>query len=103
NGPGRFAIFSAGAAPYMSVYPDSDKVSGPEGILLRNSAVSYWHGEGTAGPSEAVEIVCEPKTSPPQPAVNAPALREEAADPQAPTGFRYRAAQLGPLLGAARL
>jgi hypothetical protein len=29
----------------MSVYPDSDKVSGPEGILLRNSAVSYWHGD----------------------------------------------------------
>ncbi|MEJ7792429.1 MAG: hypothetical protein WKF65_10715 [Gaiellaceae bacterium] len=42
--------------PYMSVYPGSDKVSGPEGILLRSSAVSYWHGEGTAVASESVEI-----------------------------------------------
>jgi uncharacterized cupin superfamily protein len=98
-------IFATGhdVEPYMSVYPDSDKVSGPEGILLRNSAVSYWHGEGTAGPSESVEIVREPKRSPPQPAVNALALREEAADPHALTGFRYRTAKLGPLLGADRL
>jgi uncharacterized cupin superfamily protein len=105
KGPGRFVIFATGyqAQPYMSVYPDSDKVSGPEGILLRNSAVSYWHGEGTAGPSEPVEIVREPTGSPPQPAVNALAVREEAADPHAPTGFRYRAARLGPLLGANRL
>ena len=105
NGPGRLVIFATGheVEPYMSVYPDSDKVSGPEGILLRTSAVGYWHGEGTAGPSKSVEIVREPETSPPQPAVNAPALRTEAADPQAPTGFRYRAAALGPLLGADRL
>lgn len=105
KGPGRLVIFATGhdVEPYMSVYPDSDKVSGPEGILLRNSAVSYWHGEGTAGPSESVEIVREPKRSPPQPAVNAQALHEEAADPHAPTGFRYRAAKLGPLLGADRL
>ena len=87
----------------MSVYPDSDKVSGPEGILLRSSAVGYWHGEGTAGPSEPVEIVREPKRSPPQPAVNALALRADAAEPHAPAGFRYRAAKLGPLLGADRL
>lgn len=46
-----------------------------------------------------VEILREPKRSPPQPAVNALALREEAADPHAATGFRYRAAKLGPLLG----
>ena len=105
TGPGRFVIFATGqhVEPYMSVYPDSGKVSGPEGILLRNSAVSYWHGEGTAGPSEAVEIVRELQGSPQQPAVNALALREEAADPHAPTGFRYRAAKLGPLLGADRL
>ena len=45
----------------------------------------------------------KPKKSPPQPAVNALTLREEAADPHAPTGFRYRAAKLGPLLGAGRL
>ena len=105
KGPGRFVIFAAGqdVEPYMSVYPDSDKVSGPEGILLRSSAVGYWHGEGTAGPSESVEIVREPKGSPPQPTVNALALRQEAADRHAPTGFRYRAAKLGPLLGADRL
>jgi uncharacterized cupin superfamily protein len=70
----------------MSVYPDSDKVSGPGGILLRSSAVGYWHGEGTAGPSASVEIVREPETSPPQPAVNALAFDGEA--------------RLGPLLGA---
>ena len=86
-----------------SVYPDSDKISGPEGIHLRKSAVGYWHGEGTAGPSESVEIVREPETSPPQPAVNVLAVRAEAADPHAPPGFRYRAAKLGPLLGADRL
>jgi uncharacterized cupin superfamily protein len=89
KGPGRFVIFATGyqAQPYMSVYPDSDKVSGPGGILLRSSAVGYWHGEGTAGPAEPVEIVREPKSSPPQPAVNA----------------RERAGNLGPLLGAERL
>jgi uncharacterized cupin superfamily protein len=82
-------IFATGhdAEPWMSVYPDSDKVSGPEGILLRRSAVGYWHGEGTAGPSEPVEIVREPERSPPQPVVNVPALR----------------GALGPLLGAERL
>src|SRR5205085_8158824 len=55
TGPGRFVIFAAGhdVEPYLSVYPDSDKVSGPEGILLRTSAVTYWHGEGTAGASES--------------------------------------------------
>jgi uncharacterized cupin superfamily protein len=92
KGPGRFVIFATGqhVEPYMSVYPDSDKVSGPEGILLRSSAVGYWHGEGTAGPSEPVEIVREPRTSPAQPAVNALALRDQAA-------------KLGPLLGADRL
>ena len=90
KGPGRLVIFSTGHEPYMSVYPDSDKVSGPEGILLRDSAVGYWHGEGTAGPSESVESEREPKMSPPQPAVNVLALGTEAA-------------KLGPLLGADRL
>src|SRR5207248_190240 len=92
KGPGRLVIFATGhdAEPYLSVYPDSDKVSGPEGIHLRNSAVGYWHGEGTAGPAESVELVREPERSPPQPAVNALALRD-------------RMAKLGPLLGADRL
>ena len=99
KGPGRFVIFATGqhVEPYMSVYPDSDKVSGPEGILLRSSAVGYWHGEGTAGPSESVEVVREPESSPPQPAVNALALRAEPADGP---GSRD---ELGPLLGADRL
>ena len=90
KGPGRLVIFATGqfVEPYMSVYPDSGKVSGPEGILLRSSAVGYWHGEGTAGPSEPVEIVREPESATPQQAVNALALR---------------AAKLGPLLGADRL
>jgi uncharacterized cupin superfamily protein len=91
KGPGRFVIFSTGhdADPWMSVYPDSDKVSGPGGILLRKSAVGYWHGEGTAGRSEPGEVVREPEMSPSQPAVNALALRETV--------------ELGPLLGANRL
>ena len=98
-------IFATGqhVEPYLSVYPDSDKVSGPEGILLRSSAVGYWHGEGTAGQSQPVEIVREPRHSPPQPAVNLLVLRAEAIDPHPPTGWRYRAARLGPLLGAERL
>jgi uncharacterized cupin superfamily protein len=105
KGPGRFVIFATGqhVEPYMSVYPDSDKVSGPGGILLRSGAVGYWHGEGTGGPSESAEIAREPESSPPQPAVNVLVLRAEPADPHAPTGFRYRAAKLGPLLGAGRL
>ena len=92
KGPGRIVIFATGQhiEPYLSVYPDSDKVSGPGGILLRTSAVGYWHGEGTAGPSESAEFVREPRTSPPQPAVNVLALRGEEA-------------KLGPLLGADRL
>jgi uncharacterized cupin superfamily protein len=77
KGPGRFVIFDTGreAEPWMSVYPDSDKISGPGGILLRSAAVSYWHGEG--GPSEPVEFVREPETSPPQPVVNALTARGE--------------------------
>lgn len=91
KGPGRFVIFATGhqVEPYMSVYPDSDKASGPEGILLRSSAVGYWHGEGTAGPMEPPEIRREPKRSPPQPVVNALAVGDDA--------------KLGPLLGAERL
>jgi uncharacterized cupin superfamily protein len=105
KGPGRFVIFATGhhVEPYLTVYPDSDKISGPGGILLRSSAVDYWHGEGTAGASEAVEIVREPKNSPPQPVVNALALDVEEGDPQAPAGFRYRAASVGSRLGAHRL
>jgi uncharacterized cupin superfamily protein len=45
RGPGRFMIFATGQhdEPWMSVYPDSDKVSGPEGILLRGkSGCWFW-------------------------------------------------------------
>ena len=89
KGPGRFVIFSAGTRPSMSVYPDSDKTSGPEGILLRSSAVGYWHNEGTAGESEPVDVSREPAGSPPQPVVNALDLRDGS--------------RLGTRLGAERL
>jgi len=73
KGPGRFVIFATGyqTGTYLSVYPDSDKVSGPGNILLRSSAVGYWHGEGTTGAAEPVEITREPAGSPPRPVVNA--------------------------------
>jgi uncharacterized cupin superfamily protein len=91
SGPGRFVIFSTGhdAEPWMSVYPDSDKVSGPGGVLLRTSAVGYWHGEGTAGAVEPDEVVREPQGSAPRPVVNVPGVPETA--------------ELGPSLGADRL
>jgi uncharacterized cupin superfamily protein len=73
----------------MSVYPDSDKASGPEGILLRSSAVDYWHGEGAGEPSKPVERAREPESSPPQPVVN---VLSSEGEPE-----------LGPLLGAERL
>ena len=52
SGPGSFVVFSTGThhEPWMSVYPDSGKVGGPEGLLLASSAVEYWHGEGTWEP-----------------------------------------------------
>ncbi len=65
-------IFAIGqhVEPWMSVYPDSDKVSGPEGILLRSSAVGYWHGEGTAGPQAPEEVARDAESAPPRPVVN---------------------------------
>jgi uncharacterized protein (DUF952 family)/quercetin dioxygenase-like cupin family protein len=90
EGPGRFVIFDAGRdrEPFMSVYPDSDKASGPEGILLRSSAVGYWYGEGSAGTAQPALPRPEPPPSPPRPVVNV-----------ATAG----AQRLGPLLGAERL
>jgi uncharacterized cupin superfamily protein len=72
SGPGRFVIFDAehhGPGAYVSVYPDSDKVSGPAGILLRSSAVGYWHGEGTSPPGPP-EVRREPASAPPLPVWN---------------------------------
>jgi uncharacterized cupin superfamily protein len=105
NGPGRFAIFATGQhdEPWMSVYPDSDKVSGPEGILLRSSAVGYWHGEGTAGSQAPDEVVRDAGNPPPRPLVNVPVLRAEALGQPSQAGSRYRAAEVSALLGAERL
>lgn len=105
RGPGRFVIFATGqhVEPWMSVYPDSDKVSGPEGILLRSSAVGYWHGEGTAGAQAPDEVARDAESPPPRPVANASVLPTEMPDPHAQAGSRYRAAELGLLLGADRL
>lgn len=89
QGPGRFVIFSTGHSvePFMSVYPDSGKISGPEGMLLLSSAVGYWHGEGTVGQAEPDGPRREPARTPPQPVVN----------------LHAAAGELGALLGAERL
>ena len=75
-GPGRFMILSTGdhLEPWISVYPDSDKVAGPGGMLLRSSAVSYWHGEGTDPPVEQVSAKREPPTAARQPSRQCPLL-----------------------------
>jgi uncharacterized cupin superfamily protein len=72
SGPGRFVLFAAehGVGPYMTVYPDSDKVSGHGGIWPRATAVGYWHGEGTAGAVAPERIVREPRASSPRPVTN---------------------------------
>ena len=123
SGPGRFVIFATGqhVEPYMSVYPDSGKVSGPEGILLRSSEVGYWHGEGTAGavgPEPAPAAGARSAPSAPRPIVNvgapavgplAPGPRGEAADAAAAGVTAAGAtaagatAEVGPRLGAERL
>jgi uncharacterized cupin superfamily protein len=105
KGPGRFVIFATGqhVEPWMSVYPDSDKVSGPEGMLLRSSAVGYWHGEGTAGSQAPDEVARAAESAPPRPVVNVQARPTEVPDQHAQAGSRYRAAELGPVLGADRL
>src|SRR4051794_20329879 len=105
TGPGRFVIFATGQhdEPWMSVYPDSGKVSGPEGILLRSSAVGYWHGEGTAGSQAPDAVEPNAESSPSRPVINVPTVRTQAPDAQAQAGSRYRAAELGSLLGADRL
>lgn len=75
QGPGRFVIFDADhtVEPYMCVYPDSDKISVPGGILRRDAAVQYWDGEGTAGALEPAQFRREPGAVTPQPSMNAAA------------------------------
>jgi uncharacterized cupin superfamily protein len=105
-GPGRFVIFSTGdhVEPWLSVYPDSDKVSGPDGILLRSSAVGYWHGEGTGAPvDDPIVLTREPQSAARQPLVNVLSVPVEDRRPDAPEGFRARTARLGSLLQAERL
>jgi len=106
DGPGRFIIFSTGThrEPWMSVYPDSGKVSGPEGILLASSRVDYWYGEGTYGrptgpPVESGESELFPRA----PIVNLGALEATPPEPMRPPGFRARQARLGAALNAQML
>jgi uncharacterized cupin superfamily protein len=107
EGPGRFVIFSTGThrEPWMSVYPDSDKVSGPEGILLRSSAVDYWYGEGTGAPVEPATVPRGSMTTSPPPIVNL--TSRTVTDPPtrhgAPSGFAARQTHLGPDLRAEML
>lgn len=108
HGPGRFVIFSTGTqrGPWMSVYPDSGKVSGPEGILLASSRVEYWYGEGTwesspdhtPAPPEAREFPRQPIVN-----VNSRAATEPLTLHGARPGFAARRAALGSDLGAQML
>jgi len=105
-GPGRLVMFSTGdhVEPWLSVYPDSDKVSGPDGIFPRASAVGYWHGEGTGAPVEDPVILRrEPESAAPRPVINALSIPVRDIRADAPGGFRARTARLGPLLLAERL
>jgi uncharacterized cupin superfamily protein len=104
-GPGRFVIFSTGqeVRPWLSVYPDSDKISGPGGILRRDGAVAYWHREGTGADDGPVRLQREPDPGPPRPVVNVLSAQPTGGYPDAPAGFLARVAPLGPPLGAERL
>jgi uncharacterized cupin superfamily protein len=76
SGPGRFVVLSTDApGPYIAVYPDSDKVAVAVDernvlVLLRGSSVDYWHGEGTEGLTDSVQVPREP-AAPSRPVVNA--------------------------------
>jgi uncharacterized cupin superfamily protein len=97
-GPGRFVIFSTGdhIEPWLSVYPDSEKLSTPEGMLLLNPAVGYWYGE--AGALESPDESPRARASaPPRPVVSLDAVNPEGG------GHGVRRAALLPMLGAERL
>ena len=87
EGPGRFIIFSGerSSGPFVSVYPDSDKVSVAPGIepddlnalrLVRAGSVDYWHGEGS-GPVCPAPVTREPDAVPGAPTANARHLNSE--------------------------
>jgi uncharacterized cupin superfamily protein len=97
-GPGRFVIFSTGnhIEPWLSVYPDSKKLSTPEGMLLLNPVVDYWYGE-VGAPESPAESRRARASAPPQPVVNLDAVHTE------PAGHGVRRAALMSMLGAERL
>lgn len=105
SGPGVYVVFSTGTQrePWMSVYPDSGKVSGPEGILLTSSRSDYWQGEGSwqAEPSQGRRVeVSDSELIPRRPVVNLDSLEPQNAAGDVPRGFRSRKAMLGELVGA---
>ena len=106
EGPGRFILFSdvRSAGPFVSVYPDSDKVSvvpgmEPEGLnalrLRRAGSVDYWDGEGE-GPVAPAPVVREAAGVPGPAAVSVDDLTFEPGD-----GWRW--GPLGGPVGAAQL
>ncbi len=106
EGPGRFIIFSGSrsSGPFVSVYPDSDKVSVAPGIepndlnelrLLRTGSVDYWHGEGS-GPVDPATVTREPAGVPRSRIVNAQKLNSKGD-----AGFSWT--PLGDALGGEQL
>ena len=105
KGPGRFIIFSSqSAGPFVSVYPDSDKVGVFPGIeadglnalrLLRASSVDYWHGEGDS-PVAPASVTREPEGVAGPPVLGPPNLTFAQGD-------GWRRASLGDAAGAQRL
>jgi uncharacterized cupin superfamily protein len=97
-GPGRFVVFSTGdhVEPWLSVYPDSEKLSTPEGMLLLNPVVDYWYGEADVAEG-LTESPRAPASAPPRPIVNLDAVNPE------PAGQGVRRAALMSTLGAERL
>ncbi len=106
EGPGRFVLFSGerSSGPFVSVYPDSDKVSAFPGIeadglnalrLVRAGSVDYWYGEGN-GPVAPASVTREPEGGPGRPTLNLREMTFEPAD-----GWRWAA--LGGAAGAQRL
>jgi uncharacterized cupin superfamily protein len=112
TGPGRFIVFSTDESPgpYVSVYPDSDKISVSPGAaevgelnalrLPRAGAVDYWYGEGSEAPSDPVEVVREPAVVPSPPVVNALAVAVGTPSDDVAVGVRSRSAILAEALGA---
>jgi uncharacterized cupin superfamily protein len=97
EGPGRFVLISGerSSGPFVSVYPDSDKVSVFPGVeadglnalrLARAGSVDYWYGEGN-GPVPPAPVTREPEGAPGQPILNA---RDVTCEPLEPTeGWRW--------------